>query len=48
VAFSETTSSKLIEEADSFLDLSEHKQKFLMTDRRMAAQYRKRKTTKKK
>jgi len=48
VAFSETSSSKLIEEADSFLDLSEHKQKFLMTDRRMAAQYRKRKTTRKK
>ncbi len=48
VAFSETSSSKLIEEADSFLDLSEHKQKFLMTDRRMATQHRKRKTTKKK
>ena len=39
VAFSETSSSRLIEEADSFLDLSENKQKFLMVDRRMRAQY---------
>tara|TARA_B100000700_G_scaffold92823_1_gene104809 strand:+ start:655 stop:1254 length:600 start_codon:yes stop_codon:yes gene_type:complete len=48
VAFSETSSSRLIEEADSFLDLSENKQKFLMVDRRMRAQYRKKKVSKKK
>lgn len=34
VAFGETTSSRLIEAADDFIDLSEDKEKFLITDRR--------------
>ena len=34
VAFGETTSSRLIEECDSFLDLSEDKKKFLIPDTR--------------
>lgn len=34
VAFGETTSSELIHEADSFLDLSGEKEKFLIADRR--------------
>lgn len=34
VAFGETTSSQLIDEADDFMDLSEDKEKFLMGDRR--------------
>lgn len=34
VAFSETTSGDLIAEADDFLDLSEDKSKFLITDRK--------------
>lgn len=33
-AFGETTSSRLIEEADDFVDLSEDKRKFLITDTR--------------
>ena len=34
VAFSETTSSRLIEEADDYLDLSEEKSKYLIEDKR--------------
>ena len=34
VAFGETTSSRLLEAADDFLDLSLDKEKFLITDRR--------------
>lgn len=34
-AFGETTSSKLIDEADDFLDLSKEKDKFLIYDRRI-------------
>ncbi len=34
VAFGETTSSKLIDVADDVIDLSQQKQKFLITDRR--------------
>lgn len=34
VAFGETTSSRLIEAADDFIDLSAEKEKFLITDRR--------------
>ena len=34
VAFGETTSSRLLEAADDFLDLSLEKEKFLITDRR--------------
>ncbi|NCO05066.1 MAG: NYN domain-containing protein [Candidatus Magasanikbacteria bacterium] len=34
VAFGETTSSRLIEESDDFIDLSEDKFKFLIADRR--------------
>lgn len=34
VAFGGTTSSKLIEEADDFIDLSQDKAKFLITDKR--------------
>ncbi|MFH1286334.1 MAG: NYN domain-containing protein [Candidatus Magasanikbacteria bacterium] len=34
VAFGETTSSRLIEEADDFLDLSEEKGKFLIGDKK--------------
>lgn len=36
-AFGETTSSKLIEAADDFMDLSAEKNKFLITDRRYSA-----------
>ena len=35
VAFGDTTSAKLIEEADSFLDLSQDQEKFLIMDRKM-------------
>lgn len=35
VAFGETTSSKLIDAADDFRDLSQEKEKFLITDRRL-------------
>jgi uncharacterized LabA/DUF88 family protein len=34
VAFGETTSSRLVEETDDFIDLSEHKDKFLIADKR--------------
>ncbi len=34
VAFGETTSGRLIEESDDFLNLSNEKEKFLITDRR--------------
>jgi len=34
VAFAETTSSRLIEVADDFIDLSEDKEKFLISDKR--------------
>ncbi len=34
MAFGETTSSKLIEAADDFIDLSQNKEKFLIFDRR--------------
>jgi len=37
VAFGETTSSWLVEEADSVLDLSEHKEKFLLDDTKWRA-----------
>ena len=37
VAFGATTSSRLIEEADDFMDLSEDKRKFTITDRRARA-----------
>lgn len=36
VAFGETTSSKLIDAADDFIDLSQEKDRFLITDRRIA------------
>lgn len=35
-AFGETTSSKLLEEADDFIDLSQDKTKFLMLDKRFS------------
>jgi uncharacterized LabA/DUF88 family protein len=35
VAFRDTTSSKLVEEADDFLDLGEQKEKFLILDKRL-------------
>ena len=37
IAFGGTTSSKLIEEADDFIDLSQEKAKFLIADRRYVA-----------
>ncbi|MBU0546008.1 NYN domain-containing protein, partial [Patescibacteria group bacterium] len=36
VAFGETTSSRLKEEADDFIDMGEEKGKFLINDRRIA------------
>ncbi len=40
VAFGETTSSRLIDEVDDFLDLSQERSKFLIGDRRPAAKTR--------
>ncbi len=42
VAFNETTSSRLIDEVDDFLDLSLEKEKFLITDRRGTMKAKKR------
>jgi uncharacterized LabA/DUF88 family protein len=43
VAFGETTSSRLIEEADDFLDLSEQKERFLFGDKRSEKPFYKKK-----
>jgi uncharacterized LabA/DUF88 family protein len=45
-AFGETASSKLLEAGDSFVDLSEHKDKFLIADRTKENQSRGRKNIK--